>query len=159
MIKNTAEERMAMIPPASRILLLSHCLRRSQTCQGKYTKWGLECCSCNPDCPVNHLKEAAFKLGYKGVCIAPGGKLAVNYVREMRPEGIVAVACQTELEKGIHGIQDMEDFGDSAPEIVIIPLTKDGCVDTEVDEHQAIEMISLGCKTVPDNGQQPLSEP
>ncbi len=153
MIKSTAEEKMAMIPPARRILLLSHCLRRSQTCQGKYSKWGLECVSCNPNCPVNRLKEAATRLGYKGVCIAPGGKLAVNYVRETRPDGIVAVACQTELEEGVHGVKDMEEFGDSAPEILIIPLTKDGCVDTEVDERQAMEMISLGCKPEPSPGQ------
>ena len=29
------------------------------------------------------------------------------------------------------------------PLMVIIPLVKDGCVDTEVDEEQALKMITL----------------
>lgn len=139
------EEELARIDTSERILLLPHCLRRSETCQGKYTKRGLQCMECNPDCPVNRLSRAATKLGYKGVCIAPGGRLAVNYVKETKPRAIVAVACQKELDEGIHGVQELAGRDDSAPPIVVIPLSKDGCVDTEVDEEQALEMISLGC--------------
>ncbi len=141
----SAEEWLTLIHPSKRILLLPHCLRRSNTCQGKYGKWGLECCECNPDCPVNHLRKTAINLGYKGVCIAPGGRLAINYVKKYRPEAIVAVACQKELEEGIHGVQELTRTGEFGPPIVIIPLVKDGCVDTEVDKEQALEMIALGC--------------
>lgn len=141
----SAEERLSLVDPSQRILLLPHCLRCSETCQGKYGKWGLECCECNPDCTINHLRKAAMNLGYKGVCIAPGGRLAVNYVKENRPRAIVAVACQKELEEGVHGVQELTDSDDLMPPIVVIPLTKDGCVDTEVDEEQALEIITLGC--------------
>jgi hypothetical protein len=139
------EEELARIDTSERILLLPHCLRRSETCQGKYTRWGLECCQCNPDCPVNRLSQAAVKLGYKGVCIAPGGRLAVNYVKETKPKAIVAVACQKELEEGIHEVRELAGNNYSIPPIAVIPLSKDGCIDTEVDEKQAFEMISLGC--------------
>ena len=138
-------EELSRIDPSERVLLLPHCLRRSETCQGKYTKRGLECRECNPDCPVNRLRSLAINLGYKGVCIAPGGRLAVNYVKETKPQAIVAVACQKELEEGIHGVRELTESNQSTPPIVVIPLSRDGCVDTEVDEEQAVEMIALGC--------------
>jgi hypothetical protein len=79
------------------------------------------------------------------VCIAPGGRLAVNYVKEKKPQAIVAIACQKELEEGVHGVQELSQSSDPMPVILVIPLAKDGCVDTEVDEEQALRMISLGC--------------
>jgi len=138
------EEKLARINPAERILLLPHCLRRSETCQGKYNKRGLNCVRCNPECPVNILSQQAISLGYKGVCIAPGGQLAVNYVKETRPKAIVAVACQKELEEGVQGVHGISEA--NAPLIAIIPLSRDGCVDTEVDEAQALEMIAAGTR-------------
>ena len=134
-------ERLSLVHPSRRILLLPHCLRRAETCQGKYGKWGLECRECNRECPVNRLRRAAIDLGYKGVCIAPGGRLALNYVQENHPEAIVAVACQKELEEGIDGVHGLSGGNEHIPHIVVIPLAKDGCVDTEVDEEQALEMM------------------
>lgn len=125
-IMSGIEERLALIDASERILLLPHCLRRSETCQGKYTKRGLECCQCNPDCPVNHLSQTAIKLGYKGVCVAPGGRLAANYVKEIRPKAIVAIACQKELEEGTRAVREMGSRHTSAPLIVVIPLSRDG---------------------------------
>ena len=145
----STEECLLTIRPSDRILLLPHCLRRADSCQGKYSRLGLECCTCNPECPVNHLSQAALDLGYKGVCIAPGGRLAVNYVKEARPAAIVAVACQKELEEGIHGVQELAGGDETVPPIVIIPLSRDGCVDTEVDVERALELIALGCHLEP----------
>ena len=71
------EQFLSQIVPSERVLLLPHCLRRSDGCQGKYTRQGLECVECNADCPVNRLRKAAIRFGYKGVCVAPGGRLAV----------------------------------------------------------------------------------
>lgn len=142
----SAEEWLSLIHPSQRILLLPHCLRPSQTCPGKYSKRGLECLEdCTEDCTIGRLRRTALSLGYKGVCIAPGGRLAVKYVKEKSPKAIVAVACQKELEEGIHGVRELSENDKLAPLMVIIPLVKDGCVDTEVDEKQALKMITLGC--------------
>ena len=142
----SAEEWLSLIHPSQRILLLSHCLRPSQTCPGKYGKHGLECPEdCAEDCTIGRLRRAALSLGYKGVCIAPGGRLAMNYVKESRPKAIVAVACQKELEEGTRAVRELSGSDELMPPIVIIPLVKDGCVDTEVDEEQALKMITLGC--------------
>jgi hypothetical protein len=140
-----AEKRLRDIEPAQRVLLLPHCLRRADTCKGKYTKKGLECQECNPDCPVNQLRQAALKLGYKGVCIAPGGSLALKYIAESKPLAIVAVACDKELQEGVRSVSELAKSAQNPIPIVVIPLSKDGCVDTEVDVRLALEEIALGC--------------
>jgi uncharacterized protein len=140
----SAAERLRRVDASERVLLLPHCLRRSESCRAKYGRAGLECQRCNPDCPVNRLTGAAIRLGYKGICVAPGGRLAVNYVKKMRPGAVVAVACDKELDEGVRGLRAMA-AADPVPVIVVIPLARDGCIDTEVDEAQALEMIAFGC--------------
>jgi hypothetical protein len=135
---------MSRIPPAERILLVSHCLRKSSGCQAVQGEWGLECRHCTPGCAVHRLSQAARRLGYKGVCIAPGGRMALSYVRRTRPQGIVAVACRKELEEGIEAVNGAASSSASRPAILAVPLTKDGCVDTEVDVPRALQTLELG---------------
>lgn len=145
MVNSISEGRLAAIAPADRILLLPHCLRPSQTCPGTYSKRGLICPeSCSQPCAIRILREAALKLGYRGVCVAPGGSMALRFVKQMNPKGIVAVACDKELELGIHGVETLVQRGEiQEPVIGVIPLSKDGCVDTEVDVERALETIRL----------------
>ncbi len=140
------EIQFADIDPSERILLMSHCLRPSQSCNAKYDKKGLICDdNCNELCVIGRLRKIALALNYKGVCIAPGGSLAVKYVKEIVPEGIVAIACHKELEEGIEAVEQLA--GEiKAPVVLTVPLTKDGCVDTEVDENVALRAIRIGCK-------------
>jgi len=142
---NTVAEQLAQIPPARRILLLPHCLRDSQQCRATYGPDGLECKACKPTCPINRLRRAAEEAGYSGVCVAPGGSLAVAFVRKHRPRAIVAVACQKELDMGLEEVARLEqNLGWDAPVAMVIPLIKDGCVDTQVDVEKALETIRLG---------------
>jgi len=140
----SAEERaFALVAPAERVLLVSHCLRKSTGCRAVQGEWGLECRHCTEGCAINRLSAMAMRLGYKGVCIAPGGSMALNYVKKMRPRGIAAVACRKELEQGIQAVNGLLS-GAGQPAIVVVPLLKDGCVDTEVDLPQAERAIELG---------------
>lgn len=66
--------------------------------------------------------------------------MAVRAVQEMAPQGIVAVACPKELQMGIDALADLFN-DDDKPVVEIIPLTKDGCVNTEVDIAAAIGVI------------------
>jgi len=145
MIKPTNDRKLAAIAPADRILLLPHCLRPSETCPGTYSRQGLVCPEdCSQPCAIRVMREAALKLGYKGVCVAPGGSMALRFVKQMNPKGIVAVACKKELELGIHGVESLAQKGEiQMPVIEVIPLSKDGCVDTEVDLERALETIKL----------------
>jgi hypothetical protein len=139
------DDRLSCVHPSERVLLISHCLRSSKGCMAKIEAWGVDCVGCNPSCQVNRLKTEALDSGYKAVCIAPGGSLALKFIREHKPRGIVAIACKKELEEGIENVRRLSDGEECrAPAIVIVPLTKDGCVDTEVDMETAIGKILLG---------------
>ena len=124
---------VAKVPFSRRVLLLPHCLRPSQECPGKMTKQGLDCVGCEiTSCAIYQLRAAAREMGYGGVCVAPGGKLAIRFLAENQPAGVVAVACDKELEEGLDAIASM-DWDAGHPAVVTVPLSQDGCVDTQVD--------------------------
>lgn len=134
-------DKLSQVPPAERVLLLSHCLRPAQSCPGKFSREGLICPETCPEaCCLKDFRETALRLGYRGVCIAAGGAMAVNFVRKYKPKGIVAVACSRELEEGVERV--MHSDLPETPVIVVIPLLRDGCVDTEVDSAKVIEAIT-----------------
>jgi hypothetical protein len=135
---------LARVQAGDRVLLLPHCLRHASDCKASYDKNGLQCARCHADCAINVLTWMSTELGYKGVCVAPGGRLAVNYIEQSRPMAIVAVACDKELEEGVGNVGSI-DVESYRPLIVVIPLSRDGCVDTEVDLKAAIEVLSAGC--------------
>lgn len=148
MVINDNPASLQEIAPENRILLLPHCLRPSQQCKARYDREkGLLCTGCSESCPINRLKIAAEKRGFGGVCIAPGGSLAIRYVKAHQPEAIVAVACEKELEMGVKTVASFSDNGsnNNTPEMVMltIPLTRDGCVDTGVDVKAVLEIINL----------------
>lgn len=144
------EERLSRIAPSERVLLLSHCQRPSQTCPGKFNKKGLVCPEdCNENCAIKRFKETALQAGYKGVCIAAGGAMAIRFVEENNPSGIVAVACDKELAEGVEGVRELAKDEQDMPPILTIPLLTNGCVDTTVDEEQVMKAIVLGCSKEP----------
>lgn len=148
MIEELSAGSVAGVPFERRVLLLPHCLRPSQDCPGKMTKKGLDCTGCTRvDCAIYQLRAIAAEAGYSGVCVAPGGRLAVRFLSEHQPSGVVAVACDKELEEGLEAIAEME-WANGEPAVATVPLSQDGCVDTEVDIAVARGVIisSNGCK-------------
>ena len=129
-----------------RVLLISYCLRPSNKCPAKLESTGLKCICCSNNCSIGKLKKAAEEAGYKGICIAPGGSMAIKFVEESHPEGIVAVACEKELSEGIYAIKKIvskNKLNGFTPVIKTIPLIKDGCVDTEIDVEKALNTIRI----------------
>jgi len=141
-----SERLVARVPPGERILLLPHCLRRSATCAAKMSERGLQCVSCTATCPINQLRRKAIELGYREVCVASGGRMALQHVADCKPSAVVAVACAKELSEGIEGVEALMSGDSPPPLIAIIPLTKEGCIDTEVDIEQALRTVALGCE-------------
>jgi len=137
-------EDLANVPVGERILLLPHCLRRSDRCQARHDReLGLLCAGCDKTCAINVLRTAALKLGYSGVCIAPGGSLAARFLKEQKPRGLVAIACDKEIALGLEAVCELLTNGDLpiAPVSVFIRLSQDGCVDTQVDQEIALQAI------------------
>ena len=144
------EEIFKSIKPDQRVLLVSHCMRSSEKCTAKMTRTGLGCRDdCSNRCSIGRLRILAEKQGYKGICIAPGGSMALKFIREKNPKGIVAIACMKELAEGVDAVKEFEGNGrnngssNNVPVVISVPLLKDGCVDTEVDEEEAERIISL----------------
>ncbi|MFL7794345.1 MAG: DUF116 domain-containing protein [Anaerolineae bacterium] len=141
MTERTAAASVASVPFSQRVLLLPHCLRPSQDCPGKMTKQGLDCTGCTlVDCAIYRLRAAAAEAGYGGVCVAPGGRLAIRFLAEHQPAGVIAIACDKELEEGLEAIAQM-DWEHDDPIVITFPLSQDGCVDTKVDVEAAQEII------------------
>ena len=141
------EKQLSAIAPSERVLLLSHCMRPSQACPAKFNKEGLQCLpDCKLECVLLSARKAATAAGYKGVCIAAGGAQALRFVKERKPKGIIAVACDKELDEGVQSVSKLSDQLEEPPVILVVPLLKDGCVDTEVDEKAMLRAIRLGFK-------------
>ena len=68
--------------------------------------------------------------------------MALRFVKKLQPEAIVAVACDKELELGANGVEEIRESLNVIPIMVLIPLSKDGCVDTEVDADMVLEAIN-----------------
>ncbi len=137
-------EMMRSIPFEERVLLLPHCMRPSEQCRAKFKKTGLDCLTdCRNDCQISTLRKLAEQCGYKGVCVAAGGSMALKYIKQLEPRGVVAVACDKELEEGVCAVEHYYQEDDPAPPPVIIsiPLASEGCLDTEVDLELAEEII------------------
>lgn len=75
--------------------------------------------------------------------------MAIEFVKNKKPEGILAVACEKELKEGFRGIMEIVNTNEiKEPEIVAVPLEKTGCVDTAVNIKRALYVLSLGCRPV-----------
>ncbi len=110
-----------------------------ESCQSQDGSWGETC----------HTYEAPVYRGF-GPSTASQTAWAL---KESSPQGIVAVACHKELEEGICGVKELADNDGLMPPIVVVPLTTDGCVDTEVNEEQALQVIASGCSLEPARGR------
>ncbi|MHB1419293.1 MAG: DUF116 domain-containing protein [Bacillota bacterium] len=84
---------------ASRVLILApHCLQRS-TCPHKITIDVANCHRCG-QCSMDALLGIGEKYGVK-VAVATGGTLARKFIKEYKPEAVVAIACERDLTSGI----------------------------------------------------------
>ncbi|MDY6931191.1 MAG: DUF116 domain-containing protein [Halobacteriota archaeon] len=136
---NSSEmERFETSSPFKRVLILPHCMKRTSTCSGSYTKYGFNCVYCDKTCPTFKLKTFAEVLGYK-VFIAPGANILKKYIDTRTPEGIVYVACYEELVSGLNLIRSKR------PEIPVLvaTLSKTGCSNTTVDVEKVKNILRI----------------
>lgn len=110
--------------PEKLLLLMPHCLQFSD-CDYRVTGKEIKCKMCGK-CEIKDLMEISKKYNVQ-LSIATGGTMARNIVREVRPDIIIATACERDL---ISGLKDTI----SLPVIGILNERPNGpCVDTKVD--------------------------
>ena len=133
---------LGAVPPEERVLLLPHCLRRSDHCRARYTREaGLQCEGCDAECPINRILQSARARHFGAILVAPGGSMAVGFLKEHKLPAILAVACPKELAMGVDAVVSLSRNGWD-PVLITLDLTRDGCVDTEVDVDLVVEFIN-----------------
>ena len=145
-VNEVHQKEFSKIGAKDRVILLPHCLRQSETCEAKTTKLGLDCQMCNPNCAIYQIRELAENLGYHAVFVSPGGSMALNIVSQIRPKALVAVACQRELYEALSIAK--EKHLDKKIFFQVVPLTKDGCIDTIMDQAVLLQILQQGLEGV-----------
>jgi len=134
--KNLAYKSLfSKIPFSERILLLPQCLR-PKGCSALFKELSYECKGCE-NCKLGELINFAKKLGYKGVYLISGGSIVSKIFEKVKPKACVGVACLKEL---VLGSFVAEKFGVIAQ---CIALSKDGCVNTEVEWDAVKKVVEL----------------
>ena len=134
--KNLAYKKVfSKIPFSERILLLPQCLRPCN-CPASFKEFSYECKNCS-NCKLGEIINFAKKLGYKGVYLISGGSIVSKIFERIKPKACIGVACLKEL---ILGGFVAEKFG-IIPQCVA--LSKDGCVNTEVEWSTVKKVIEL----------------
>lgn len=139
------ENEFKNIPINQRTLFLPHCLRVADRCKASYNEEGLQCKRCTKDCKINIITRAAEKMGYK-CFVVPGGAMVFNMAKKYQPKGVVAVACYNELREGA----SRTDMEYKVP-FQIVPLRKDGCVNTDVVLDDVLHTLSYPDNIIDDN--------
>lgn len=121
-----------------RVVFLPHCLRKIKVCKAENTEEGWRCKHCTKECAVNIISREAEKLGYR-YFIAPGGSLVFNLMNKYHPKAVLGVACHKELKLAV----DMMNSSYQEIAYYTIPLTKDGCVNTEVNVDRVKDALLL----------------
>jgi uncharacterized protein len=125
-------------PKATRILLLlPHCLQINE-CDIRITHNIRNCKRCGK-CGITDLIEIA-DTHQLNLFIATGGNLARKIVKEVRPEAIVAVACENDLSSGIADTYPLPVFG------ILNERPFGPCVNTKVSLEKVKEAIQLFCE-------------
>jgi hypothetical protein len=120
------------------LLLLPHCLQINE-CDVRLTFNIYNCKRCGK-CEIKDLIEIADK-NHLNLFVATGGSLARRIVNEVKPEAVVAVACENDLSSGIADTYPLPILG--------IPNERPfgPCYNTSVNldkVKEAIEVFSTG---------------
>lgn len=106
------------------LILLPHCMQ-NKNCSRSITDSIDNCRRCG-GCKIGEVADIAELWGIR-VVVAKGGTAARNTVKNLKPDVIIAVACEREL---ISGIGDVSNI----PVIGVINQRPDGyCTNTTVD--------------------------
>ncbi|MEM1587709.1 MAG: DUF116 domain-containing protein [Candidatus Bathyarchaeia archaeon] len=124
--KNLAYRKVfSKVSFSDRILLLPQCLR-PKDCLASFKEFSYECKNCG-NCRLGEIINLAKKLGYKGVYVISGGSVVSKIFEKMKPKACIGVACLKELVLGSFVAEK------SGVITQCVALSKDGCVNTEVE--------------------------
>lgn len=122
---NLMFNRMGIRVPASRLLVVTpHCLQLA-TCPHKITRDPGNCKRCG-GCDIGALVILSEEMGFH-FFVATGGTLARQIIYKMRPQAVLAIACERDLMSGIQDVYPL-------PAVGVLNIRPNGpCYNTHVD--------------------------
>ncbi|ORT99635.1 hypothetical protein D081_1785 [Anaerovibrio sp. JC8] len=138
-VSNTIVRNRNLKVPADRLLVVTpHCLQL-HTCPHRITTDPSNCKRCG-GCNIGDLVTLAEKIGFH-FFVVTGGTLARQKVMEIRPQAVVAVACERDLASGIQDVYPI-------PSVGVMNIRPNGpCFNTKVDieefKRAIMEIIDL----------------
>lgn len=120
------------VPPSKLLVLAPHCLQHSG-CGFKITADINNCHLCGR-CQIKDLYLLTQNLGVQ-MAVVTGGTLARKKVQELRPQAIVAVACERDLSSGLQDVYPLPAYG------VLNERPNGPCVDTRVNLEKVKQAI------------------
>lgn len=112
--------------PADRLLVVTpHCLQLA-SCPHKITRDPMGNCKRCGGCEIGALVTLAEELGFH-FFVVTGGTLARQTVKKIRPQAVLAIACERDLTSGIQDVYPL-------PAVGVLNIRPNGpCYNTHVD--------------------------
>ncbi|MGY5875105.1 MAG: DUF116 domain-containing protein [Candidatus Thorarchaeota archaeon] len=123
------------VPIENRILLIPHCLRDAERCIAPIDDEGYHCKKCGA-CIIADITRSAEVRGLKWYMVG-GGSHAIKIVKKARPWAVLGIACYDDASMAVEKIN-----GYDIPTQAVL-LSKDGCVNTEVDFDKVITKLDI----------------
>ena len=135
----TWRDTLAAIPFDRRVLLLPRCLREKKHCPATMDEIGLLCEECG-GCGIGGLQAEAEALDYVAL-VAEGTTVVTRLLEQGRVDAVIGVSCLHVLERAFPHAAAHAIPG------IAIPLYRDGCDATAVDEDWIREALHLRAST------------
>ena len=118
-------------------ILLPHCIQNYE-CIFRITS-NIENCKKCGKCKIGDMIELKNEYNIS-IKVATGGTLARLYLREERPDFIIAVACKRDLVTGIYEMFPLKVYG------VFNKINESPCINTDVDIFEIKRILDLVLK-------------
>ena len=130
-------KKITSFMPKNIALLLPHCIQ-NYDCPFKITSKIENCRKCGK-CKIEKILELKEKYNLE-VKVATGGTLARLFIKEKRPDLIIAVACKRDLVSGIYDSFPMHVYG------VYNKIIESPCINTDLDIKEIEKVLILAGK-------------
>jgi uncharacterized protein len=124
MSNHLVRQKKVRVKPERLLVLTPHCIQQ-ESCPHKITRDVSNCRECG-QCRVGDLVHLARQYGVN-LAVVTGGTLARKVVKTVRPQAVLAIACERDLTSGIQDVFPL-------PAIGILNERPEGpCCNTTVD--------------------------
>ena len=125
--------RSSSVTAGETLILLPRCIQYSD-CKRNVVERADNCVRCGK-CPVGAITRIAAERGIR-VALATGGLIAGEYVRQLKPRLVVAIACELELIQGLAKVFPKPVLG------IINSRSNGPCKNTTVSIHDVERVLN-----------------